>query len=322
MADPEDTAPEAQPEEEQALEGLLGLSLDEGISQIMGAQSEAEPEELPEETTEEPAEEPDEQAPDVLLEIDGEPYTLEDLKAGNLRQSDYTKKTMALAEDRRAHEEMARETEALKAALQTERTQSLEVLQTIAQQWQDAAGPRPNREHYPDEGSWAIAMDSWRTMQEQRAAIEQRYAYTRHAMQQEQLAAKTEKLQAEENRILDRFPEWKDPEIRKSQTRELVDLARDVGFSQEEIAEADSRAVELLYWANKGKRAEAGKDKAIKKTAKAQPFLKAGARSAKPKRKAGSVTQLDKRLSETGTLDDAVSLMMARENGAMKDGRR
>ena len=72
----------------------------------------AEFEEAPEEDTDEaeeveedPTDEAEEEEPEELMfEVDGESLTAEELKLGYLRQSDYTKKTQAVAEQRKAFE--------------------------------------------------------------------------------------------------------------------------------------------------------------------------------------------------------------------------
>ena len=78
---------------------------------------------------EEEADEQDDASFDLmsaLIDMDGEEITVEELKRGNLRQRDYTRKTQELAETRRMMEEQAQE-------IERERAQYAQILPALQQ---------------------------------------------------------------------------------------------------------------------------------------------------------------------------------------------
>ena len=112
---------------------------------------EAEFEESPEEQSEEaeevdedPTDEAETEEPEELtFEVDGESLTAEELKLGYLRQSDYTKKTQAVAEQRKAFEAQSAETEATMSALMSAAGADLSRFQNV--NWEQAAIDNPEQ---------------------------------------------------------------------------------------------------------------------------------------------------------------------------------
>ena len=104
--DTADTKADLQPEDED--EGEVEVVEDEVEADTEDSEEaedgQAEDEE-DEADTEEESDEADDDKAEQLVEIEGEKLTLEEVKLGYLRQSDYTKKTQAVAEQRKTVEE-------------------------------------------------------------------------------------------------------------------------------------------------------------------------------------------------------------------------
>ena len=106
--DTADTEADLKPEDED--EGEVDVVEDEGEADADDSEEAEDGQTEDEEDEADSEEESDDDAGDddkaeQLVEIDGEQLTLEEVKLGYLRQSDYTKKTQAVAEQRKAVEE-------------------------------------------------------------------------------------------------------------------------------------------------------------------------------------------------------------------------
>jgi hypothetical protein len=131
----EPKAPEPDQEAEQA---------DEVVEEEAPAEDgteEASEEESP--TEEEPEEEAKEEDQATSIEIDGDPVTIDELKLGYLRQSDYTKKTQAVAEQRRTVEQQARQYESSLNALLTAAGADLSRFEGV--NWEQVAVDNPDQ---------------------------------------------------------------------------------------------------------------------------------------------------------------------------------
>lgn len=252
-------------------------------------------------------EEPDEQL--IQLDMDGQQVevTLDELQKSYLRQSDYTKKTQALAEQRKASETELE-------ALRQERMQYAELLPQLAQQLQTATSPeelqRLNELRESDPLQYMLEKDALDQRQAQLNAVKQeqeRLAQTSQAEQQQLLA---DHLQKETVALMDALPAWKDDAVAQKERQEIREYALSRGFTDAELNEVyDSRAILILRDAMMASQANKRKPKqAVKKTAKA------GTSNVRRK----SRTRVAKeRLSKSGSVRDATAVF---EN--LLDGKR
>lgn len=323
--------------------GLLGLTLDQGIDELLGdpavpeednpqaitdtddgAEVEATGEtDLDDEPEDEAAPEP-EPEPEYLFEANGEQITLDEARDGYLRRSDYQRKTADLARQRDAVGEQHREVDALRSALQQERLSNAQGLQTAVQILENIAGPRPELATYPDQGTYAIAMDAWRNTIEKRDAAANAATALLQTYQVEQQKQQADQLKAAEERVLERYPEWRDPDIHIAAQKTMVNYLREKGMPEQDIAQISHPIyIDILQDAVAGQKARQAKDKAVKKTEKAKRFMKPGGRNARPQRQRRSTSELDQRLTQSGNIEDAIDLLVSRtENGDGRGSRR
>jgi len=279
-------------------------------------ESESEEEEegqVEEETEEEVAEEEyDVVAEEDLkytIKVDGKDYEvdIEELKNGYQRQADYTRKSQALAEQRKETEQIQSE----RMQLEQERQMYANGLQMLQEQqaaklndfdsvdWEALKAEDPYQ--------YMIKKDEYRDAQERVSNVvaEQQAVHQEQARQAQQ--ARAHFVQQEYTRLTEALPEWndKDSTIKK----DIQEYATSVGFRPEEISQlADHRSVLIIKKAmefDKLTKKVAPKKKAVKKVPKVQ-------KSGRGNSKEDVATEVAKkkraRLRKSGKQDDAASL--------------
>jgi hypothetical protein len=182
----------------------------------------------------------------VEIEVDGKPVKLTKAELaeavkGQMRQADYTKKTMEVAEQRK-------EAQAEKAQALAQREQYATALQQQAAVLQAALGEQQKTD-------WNALLDSDPVEYlKQRNLFEQRQAALGQSVQQLQVIDQQRQAEAQENRsrflsqqqdeLLAKLPEWKDEGKAKAEKEALSKYLKDFGYSKDEVdGVADHRAV-------------------------------------------------------------------------------
>jgi hypothetical protein len=166
----------------------------------------------------------------------------EAVRKAALRQSDYTQKTMALAEQRKA-------AEAETAKIVAERQQYQQGFAVLRQQIEHAVNTGQLKAPDPemlesDPVGYLRQKDQWDRAQQ---------AYFEARSQQEKLQTQQEserqqqmsrRLQAEQEQLLAKLPDWRDAGKAQAEQQQLKEYLSTVGFSPEEIAQVqDHRGV-------------------------------------------------------------------------------
>lgn len=295
-----DEAEEFEAEEVEADEADETFEDDDFEEEPSGEEDDAEDEVG---TDEEPAEQL------IQLDLDGQQVevTLDELQKSYLRQSDYTKKTQALAEQRKASETELE-------ALRQERMQYAELLPQLAQQLETATSPeelqRLNELRESDPLQYMLEKDALDQRQAQLNAVKQEQERLAQASQAEQQQLLADHLQKETAALMDALPAWKDEAVAKKERQQIREYALSRGFTDAELNEVyDSRAILILRDAMMASQANKRKPKqAVKKTAKAG--------TSNVRRKSRSRVAKE-RLSRTGSVRDATAVF---EN--LLDGKR
>ena len=122
-----------------------------------------------------------------------------------------------------------------------------------------------------------------------------------------------QRVQTESAQLLEKIPEWRDPEKAKVERTKLSEYLIGQGYTEEEIAQAyDHRLVVGLRKAMLWDEHQAKSDVAKKKVAKVPKVLKPGAPKPKEQISREKVDQARQRLRSSGKLDDAYALLKAR----------
>lgn len=284
------------------------LSLEDAVERMFTVDEPAETEAQPEPQEAEP--EAAEAEAEVETEEQGEPeaepvfeietvdgkqqLTLSQLKEGAMLKADYTRKTMALAEDRKAVEAVKSEVSDLKQRL----SDALVQWAVPAQQepdWAELAAKLP-----PQEFNRQRAMWDQRQKQAQMAQA---------AHQQLRAAQHAETVKRETELLLQARPEWRDPVKQNEAVREIGEVGKTYGFSTDEIAQVlDHRMLLVLADAAAYRKLKETQPAVTKKVAAAPVALKPGAKPAKPSDQVARQQQMAK-LKKSGRIEDAIDLL-------------
>jgi hypothetical protein len=243
------------------------------------------------------------------IKVDGKEFEvgIDELKSGYQRQADYTRKSQALAEQRKGTEKIQSE----RLQLEQERQMYANGLQMLQEQQEaklkdfDSVNWETLKEEDPY--AYMLKKDEYRDAQERVSNAAQQQAL----IQQEQHTAaqkvRGEFVQQEYARLVAALPEWndKDSTIKK----DIQEYATSVGFRPEEINQlADHRSVLVIKKAmefDKLTKKVAPKKKAVKKVPKVQ---KAGRGKSKEDTAAEALKAKRTRLRKSGKQKDAASL--------------
>jgi hypothetical protein len=258
---------------------------DEEEGEPEGEAEEAEPEETPVVYAEDTA---------VVKLADGTEVPIAEIKNGYLRQSDYSRKTQEVANERKT-------VQADVERMQRITTAFVEHISALVPDAPDTALA------YSD----AAKYTAQKAQHEAAMAQVQKLIELGHAPKEvgdTMSAADRQKMLHEENeKLISLIPEAGAPEGRQAFFKSLQPVAKDFGFSDEELGGlTDHRIFALAHWAAKGKAAEKATATAKAKVAKAPP-----ATPRKPgqgARKANGNADAMRKLSQSGSLRDALAV--------------
>lgn len=232
--------------------------------------------------------------------------TLEELQQGYSRTKDYTKKTQALAETRKAVEaEKARIEEAKQ--LRDTYAQRLQVIEQMLNQNPDNENLAELKESDPIGYAIKVAERAEREKQLQAVQAEkQRIAQQQQAEQQEYLK---NHLASEAQKLKEWIPEFRDEVKADIARKEIKAYAKSIGFSDQELANVyDARAVQTLYKAMQYEKLMKGKTVATKKVTEAPKTLKAGAAVPQGTSEQEAIKKQFQKLRQSGKKQDAAKL--------------
>lgn len=224
----------------------------------------------------------------------GEELPLSEIKNGYLRQSDYSRKTMEVANERKAIEAQADRISRTVNAFADFLAQRLPAAPDIQLSVTDPAGYVRQKAMY--DASLAQVQAVLQMANEPKAVKEDLNA-----------GDQQKRIQQENEALARAFPETVKPEGRKAFFSAAVEAAKSLGYSDEEIKGAiDHRLYGLSYWAAKGMAAEKAKQQAKAKVQDVPPV-------ANPKRPASTLkaqknVDAMRRLSRTGSIHDALKV--------------
>jgi hypothetical protein len=232
--------------------------------------------------------------------------TLEELQQGYSRTKDYTKKTQALAETRKAVEaEKARIEEAKQ--LRDTYAQRLQIIEQMLNQNPDNENLSELKESDPIGYAIKVAERAEREKQLQAVQAEkQRIAQQQQSEQQEQLK---NHLAQEAQKLKEWIPEFRDEVKADLARKEIRSYAKSIGFSDQELANVyDARAVQTLYKAMQYEKLMKGKGVATKKVSEAPKTLKAGAAQPQGSSEQEAMKKQFQKLKQSGNKRDAAKL--------------
>ena len=230
------------------------------------------------------------------VRVDGEEVevTIDELLSGYSRTQDYTRKTMALADQRKDLEGELNQIRQERAQL----TQALEQLDVQDQEQE----PNWDALYQQDPQQWLIQREVWREKQERKRALMEEKQRLLQAQEADKQRVIGQFVAQERDKLVEVLPSWRDEKVAKTEKAKVADYAKKIGFNDQEIAQFyDHRAVTALYKAMKFDELQSGKPKAAKKTA---PTAKSGV-AQKPAKGKDAYRKSQQRLAKTGKVADA-----------------
>ena len=295
----EEVVEEAEPSEE------MEATEETDNSVVEGSEEELE--------VEEDAESSEDESFDILgaiVEVDGEEITVEELKAANLRQRDYTRKTQELAEQRKA-------LEAQYSEIERERAQYAQMLPALQQRLeQKEQEPDWDTLYDTDPTMAAKAERQWRKQQEERqaqiAAVQAEQQRVQ-ALQQEKMQQMQEQYVTQQREMLPEvIPEWRDSKVAAQEATQIRDFLLGEGFSEQDIGGLTNAT--LVKLARKAMLYDRGETRVT--AAKAKPkkarakTLKSGTKASQPRPKSDAQKAIQN-AKQSGRVQDAASAIKA-----------
>ena len=234
------------------------------------------------------------------VRVDGEEVKvkLDELLNGYSRTSDYTRKTQALANERKAFEQEL-------GNVRAERAEYAQHLATLRGLVSSQLGPEPNWEalRQQDPVSFAVQRQEWALKQEQLARVGAEQQRVATMMQQEAQQKKAAHLEAQRSLLPSLVPEWSDKAVAAADREKIIGAMTAVGYKPEELQIYDARAMALLRKAALYDEIMAGKPVMEKKVQAAKV-----AQPGRPIKKQTDSGRAFDRLSKTGRITDAAAL--------------
>ena len=289
----EATQDEPQGESEQVEDEI------EDVEQDADSEDDDEADESDEDVDED--EEEDEQQ--FTVKIDGKDVavSLDELQKGYSRTEDYTRKTQALAQERKS-------AQAELAQVRTERAQYAQLLGALQEQLQQSQQPLDmDRLREEDPIEWVRQREMQRENNEKMLAIQseqQRINQAEQVVKQQQMQAF---LQSQKERLLTVVPQLSDPKFAQAEKGRWIEAGKSIGFSEQELNGINDHRVLLAlktiadYNGMVAKRKQVSSDRPKAKTVR--PGV------APRKNQSSAVKQAQQRLARSGNAKDAASLI-------------
>ena len=242
------------------------------------------------------------------VKVDGKDVqvTQEELLAGYSRQADYTRKSQVLSEQRqKADSELAatqQERQRYLSQLEQFNTQADSKIDELAKtDWTQL------KEEDPTE--YMLKRDQYRELQENKRTVEDEQKNLQLKSQQENQVKWNEELGRQQEIMVQRLPEWTDPDKGPKLKQNIKSFAVKKGFTEQEVSSLiDARSVDVLHKAMLYENLLAAKISG-KKTKVVPKVTRPGSPASKGEISGDKVKAQRARLRKSGHINDASSLI-------------
>lgn len=305
----EESQESIEAKEEQVVEEApeeLEAEATEEVEEVEELEDEEYDDELEEEELEanQVEEEGEEQPSIYTVSVDGveQEVTLDELRSGYSRQSDYTRKTQELAQQRK-------EAEAESSAVREERAIYTQLLDQMRNQLEAGMQNEPDWVTLAenDPVGYNSQRASWEENKKKQDAVLAEQQRMLQQSQQEQMQNLQAQVQNEAQLLVNAIPEWQDPKKAANGRAELKQYAvTELGFSEDELNQIyDHRAVLAIRKAMLHDKTQ--------ESVKKKPVVATKAKVARPGTSNVPVTpnkgkRLRQRLAKSGKMSDATKV--------------
>lgn len=261
--------------------------------------------ETPQDQPETPEPEPDLSAK-YRTKIDGQEIevTLEEALKGYSRTQDYTRKTQELADRRKA-------LEGQETALAGENAKVAAYLKQVEEVLAEITPKEPNWEELRqnDPAVFAQKWAEWDQHKKEVEVVRQARAEADAAVQRDQMAVLQRHLEAETVKLHEAIPTWKDAAVAKAEKAKMVEYAKGMNFTPEQLAGVtDHRVMLLLHKAMLYDASQAKKPEIKARIEKVKTATPGATGSNRPP--VSDSTRAIQRLAKTGKQDDAAAAFL------------
>ena len=300
VEDGEQQNQEAQQEEEQS------DSEESFDNETVAEEDAATDEESDEDQSDEDVEEEQpEEAQSFTVKVDGKEVqvTIDELKQGYSRTEDYTRKTQALAQERKAAQA---EFEQVRA----ERQQYAQLLGALQQQLAQAEPQLNLDELYSNDPiEWVRQKELQRERNEKLLAIQSEQQRLAQMQQAEQQQYQRNYLESQKNALLQAMPQLRDPKVAAQERDRWLDAGKSIGFSDQELSGITDHRMLLALKTIADYRGIISKRQQIKPQQKVMAKPATPGNSKSVGQKSSDVKKSQQRLRQTGNVKDAASLI-------------
>lgn len=315
LMEPLEDTPEEESEPTEDVEESTEETQDESSDEVSEEESEEESEDDSDEESD--VDEEEKEPSSYVVKVDGQDIevSLDELIKGYSRQSDYTKKTQEIAEQRKEAQALIEQAQHEMYQTQQFRQQYIDAASAVVQQQYGKLNDLVNNTDWErlkveDREEYLTKKSEVSDLQYSLQAEQERIQSAMEQAQYEQNEAQRKIAVQERQKLEAIIPEWKNQEFRQKIGKELTEFAVSQGFTKEEMSQlTDHRSLLILMQAKAFQELKKAQNTGKAKIAKAKPKLvKSGVGKKKNEEAKSKKTAQMKRLRETGRAQDAVSL--------------
>lgn len=247
----------------------------------------------------------------VKVKVDGQEVevTLAELRNGYSRTADYTRKSTALAEQRKQLESEI-------GTIRNERALYQELLPKLRQQIEQQVSQEPDWDRlYDDDPIEAARLErQWRRHQEEQTkklkAVEAEQLRLSEAQTTEQQKAIQELVAAERVKLPEFIPEWKDEKVMAQEASELLKWGVSQGLTEQEINSVQqANIIAILRKAMMFDKGRQNVERAKRPANKKGRVVRPGSNMSSPNSRTSEMKRASQRLAQSGRIDHAAALL-------------
>ncbi len=295
---------EAQQDEYEDVEDV------EDDSEQLEDESDAEEDAADDDSDDEESDEDEEESQKVdaqrfTVKIDGKDVevTIDELRQGYSRTEDYTRKTQALAQERKL-------AQAEFETVRQERQQYSQLLGALQHQLAQADQSPVNLDalYESDPIEWMRQKEVARERQEKQYAIQVEQQRLTQIQQAEQQQHMRQHLESQKDSLLQVMPQLRDPKVATQEKARWVEAGKSLGFTEQELNGISDHRLLLALKGIADLQGIVSKRKQIKPQQSATKVTRPGSASSQGQ-KGSAVKRSQQRLKRTGSVHDAASLI-------------
>ena len=241
--------------------------------------------------------------------------TLDEALKGYQREADYTQKTQQLAEQRKEFEAEKSKTGELQTAYMNSLQQLGQNLDILSKQTENQLGEEPDwKKAYEtmDAKEYTLLVQNWQQRKENLQKIQTEQQRVAQEQQIEGEKIMRQHLTQQSDLMLQKLPQWKEASVRDKERAELIEYAKTLGYTDEEVANAsDHRAIVALYNSMKFEKLNSKTPEVKRKVRKAPKMAKSGVPRSKNEVSQRRRSQLRERHAKEGSVASAVDLLLS-----------